>query len=66
MARLEYTKENLISIGKGILIALSGSVLATVGDWLIQGTFDIRVLKISLAAACGAVLVNTVRKFLSE
>jgi len=59
------TTENIKSIARGALIALSGAVLLTLGDWLVKGIFDFQILKISLGTAIGGVLVNTVRKYFS-
>jgi|WetSurSiteA1Bulk_404760.scaffolds.fasta_scaffold434142_2 hypothetical protein len=64
--KLTLTTENMKSIARGAVVALSGAILLTVGNWLVAGVLDMEILKVSLGSAVGAVLVNIVRKFFSE
>ena len=67
--QFSITSENLRSIFRGALINLSGTVLLSIGVFL-QGTAfsvnDFRILGFALLSNLGAVIVNTVRKFLEE
>ena len=64
--KYKLDKASLLSILKGALIALSGTILVTLGDWAIAGTFDLVLLQSALAASAGSVFVNTGRKLLTE
>lgn len=62
------TSQNLKSILIGALINLSGTLLLTFGLFLQQGNFtesDWQKVGYALLANLGAVIVNTVRKFIS-
>lgn len=60
------TAKNWGKIAKGALIAISGSVLFTLGSWLTAGDFNLNVLLTSLGSAVGAILVNLGRKVKEE
>lgn len=65
----KLTGDNWKSIAKGALINIAGTFLLSVGMFLQAGEFtnnDFRILGFALLANLGAVIVNTVRKFISE
>jgi len=63
-------REDLISIGKGLLINLAGAALLVFGNYLadlIQGVeISDLVLPISVSTALLAAIANTIRKFVSK
>jgi hypothetical protein len=64
----KLTVDNWKSIYKGALINLAGTVLLTIGLFLQSGKFsgeDFRFIGVALLANLGAVIVNTVRKFIT-
>lgn len=63
-----FTKENLKSIAIGALINLAGTALLTIGLFLQNLNFtakDFGILGFALLGNLGAVIVNTVRKYIS-
>ncbi len=65
----KLTLDNWKAIYKGALINLAGTALLTIGLFLQAGKFtsdDWRFVGVALLANLGAVLVNTVRKFLTQ
>jgi len=59
------TKEQVLSVVKGFVIAEAGAVLAVAATWLASGTvLDFHVLLALEGAAIGSTAVNFFRKFL--
>jgi hypothetical protein len=63
---LSLNKTDLISIGKGLLIAELGAILTVAASWVALGTFDWKVLLALEAGAIGSTFVNFLRKWLSS
>lgn len=53
----------LISVGKGFLIAEAGALLATLAVWVTSGNLDLRGLLLLEAAAGMSTAVNFFRKY---
>lgn len=63
--RFTINGEDWLSVVRGAAINVGGTILLTVGQWLVAGDFSVTTLKIALGANLGAVVVNIARKFLS-
>lgn len=57
-------RQDVISIGKGLLIAEIGSLLSTALIWLQSGKLDFHVLLLMEITVIGSTFVNFIRKLI--
>jgi hypothetical protein len=58
------SEEELISVGKGFLIAEGGALFVTATTWLASGTFDLHALLVLEGAALASTGINFFRKYI--
>lgn len=57
-----FGKQDLLSLGKGLLIAEGAAILTTAALWLQAGKLDLHSLLVLEAGAVVSTLINSVRK----
>jgi hypothetical protein len=61
--RFQFTKEDLFSVGKGLLIAVAGAILTYLTEFITQ--LDLGVYT-PIIVATWSVMVNVIRKYIGE